>query len=91
MSDKQYMEQTIAVAEKSPEPVGCGVLIVCNEKIIAKAYNSQRFDNMATHHAEIKAINQANKALGTRKMEKATAYCSCEPCAMCKGRTNCFQ
>lgn len=71
------------MSQKSPEPVGCGVVIVKDGNIIAKTHNSQRADNIAVNHAEIKAIVEANKRTGSRKLENAVAYCSCEPCAMC--------
>lgn len=83
MLDKDFLKRAVEVAQKSPEPVGCGTVIVQNGEIIAEMHNSQRADNIAVHHAEIKAIIQANKALDTRKLENSTAYCSCEPCAMC--------
>lgn len=83
MSDIELMKRAVSLAQQSPEPIGCGVIIVQNGKVIAEAYNSQRADNIAVHHAEIKAITQANKALGSRKLQGTTAYCSCEPCAMC--------
>ncbi|HEU5121432.1 MAG TPA: nucleoside deaminase, partial [Candidatus Saccharimonadales bacterium] len=81
--DKHYLKQALALAEQSLEPIGCGTVIVKDGKIIAEAYNSQRADSIAVYHAEIKAIIQANKALGSRKLKNAIAYCSCEPCAMC--------
>lgn len=59
------------------------MLIVQNGTVVAKTHNSQRADNIAVNHAEIKAIIEANKATGSRKLKDATAYCSCEPCAMC--------
>jgi len=83
MIDRTYLARALELAAQSPEPVGCGVVIVQNGKVLAEEYNSQRADNIAVHHAEIKAIMQANKKLGSRKLEDATAYCSCEPCAMC--------
>ena len=83
MTDENYLRQAIEISHDSPEPVGCGVLIVQNGDILAKTYNSQRADNIAVNHAEIKAIIEANKKLGSRKLADAVAYCSCEPCAMC--------
>ena len=83
MTDEQYLHQAIEVSQSSPEPVGCGVLIVQNGVILAKKYNSQRADNIAVNHAEIKAIIAANKRVGSRKLTDAVVYCSCEPCAMC--------
>lgn len=83
MNDEQYLRQAVELAGKSTEPAGCGAIIVLNDKVIAAEYNSQRADNIAVHHAEIKAIIAANKKLSSRKLIGTTAYCSCEPCAMC--------
>jgi tRNA(Arg) A34 adenosine deaminase TadA len=83
MVDADYLQEAIRMSEQSKEPVGCGVVLVQNGKVLVKAYNSQRADNVAVHHAEIKAIIAANKKTGSRKLESVVAYCSCEPCAMC--------
>lgn len=83
MNDEAYLKRAIELSEQSTEPVGCGVVLVCDGKIAAETSNSQRADNIAVHHAEIKAIIQANQKLSSRKLPNATAYCSCEPCAMC--------
>jgi tRNA(Arg) A34 adenosine deaminase TadA len=83
MNDKEYLTKAMALAEQSLEPVGCGVIIVSKGLILAQAHNSQLSENIAINHAEINAIILANKKVGSRKLEEATAYCSCEPCAMC--------
>ena len=83
MNDKQLLQRAVDLATKSLEPVGCGVVITCDNKIVAEEYNSQRTDNIAVNHAEIKAVIAANIRLGQRKLSNAVAYCSCEPCAMC--------
>jgi guanine deaminase len=83
MNDEQFLIQAIQLANESLEPVGCGVIIVSENEIVAESFNSQRTDNIAVNHAEIKAIIQANKKLNSRTIPNATAYCSCEPCAMC--------
>ena len=77
------MEMAISEASKSEEPLKCGVVIVKDGKIIAKTFNSQRRDNNATAHAEIKAIADAGKELGNKNLEGSTVYGSCEPCIMC--------
>lgn len=73
----------VQLASQSSEPVGCGAVIVSGGEIIAAECNSQRADNIAVHHAEVKAIVAANKKSGNRTLVNAIAYCSCEPCAMC--------
>jgi guanine deaminase len=83
MTDQDFLDKAISLAGQSPEPVGCGVIIVQDGNILAETYNSQRADNIAVYHAEIKAIIAANQEVNSRKLDNATAYCSCEPCAMC--------
>lgn len=83
MDDKYYLQQAVELAEQSTEPNKCGAIIVMNDEIIAAEFNSQRADSIAVNHAEIKAIVTANKKTGGRILTGATAYCSCEPCAMC--------
>lgn len=80
---QDYILRAIELAAQSPELIGCGVVIVSNGEIIAESYNSQRADNIAVNHAEIKAIIIANKHQNNRNLKNAVAYCSCEPCAMC--------
>ena len=83
MNDYDYMHRAIKLSKKSSEHSGCGVVLVQDGRVIAEAFNSQRADNIAVYHAEVKAIIAANKATGSRKLDNTTAYCSCEPCAMC--------
>jgi tRNA(Arg) A34 adenosine deaminase TadA len=83
MTDTDYLLRAAEVAEKSPEAVPCGCVLVRNGKVITAQFNSQHIDNMAINHAEIKALVAANYQLGKRELSKTTAYCTCEPCAMC--------
>ncbi len=83
MTDKDYLLLAEETAKKSSEPTPCACIIVQHNKIITKQFNSQRTDNVAVHHAEIKAIYQANRKLGEREITGGTAYCTCEPCSMC--------
>jgi tRNA(adenine34) deaminase len=83
MLDKKYLLRAIKLSNQSKESVGCGVIIVANGKVIARAFNSQRTGNVAINHAEIKAIIMANQKTKCRELNNSVAYCSCEPCAMC--------
>lgn len=83
MTDKQYLKLAIEISKKSKEPVECGCVIVSDNKIVAECFNSQRADNVAVSHAELKAVYLANQKTGARKLRNAVAYCTCEPCAMC--------
>ena len=59
-------------------------LIVYNGKIISKGYNRRNKSNMTTDHAEIIAINTANKKMHSWRLNKCTLYVTLEPCEMCK-------
>lgn len=83
MSDEQYMRLAIEEAKKSIEPGKCGAVIVKGGEIIAKTYNSQRRDHHVTAHAETKAITEAGKKTGNKKLEGCTVYATCEPCKIC--------
>jgi guanine deaminase len=83
MTDVEYISRAISAASRSPEEIGCGCVIVQDGKIIAEEYSSQRAVEIAVHHAELKAVYQANRSIGKRVLRGAVAYCSCEPCSMC--------
>jgi tRNA(Arg) A34 adenosine deaminase TadA len=83
MNDRNYLEQAIALANQSREPLGCGSILVSKDgQILASNFNSQRDDNLTASHAEMKSIADANKKIG-RKLKGVTAYGNCEPCTMC--------
>lgn len=60
-----------------------GAVIVKNGKIIAEGYNQVRKHNDPTWHAEMQAIREACKKLGTPHLEGCVLYTSAECCPMC--------
>lgn len=60
-------------------------LIVKDETIIARGMNLVTSTNDPTAHAEIVAIREACRVLGTFQLEGCDIYTSCEPCPMCLG------
>jgi len=60
-------------------------LIVKDNNIIASGTNLVTSLNDPTAHAEIIAIREASKILGTFRLEECEMYSSCEPCPMCLG------
>ena len=83
MDDTTLLKRAITLSEESAEPVKCACVLVKNGEVLAEAFNSQRADEIAVHHAEVKAVIAANQKLGTKNLDGVTAYCSCEPCVMC--------
>lgn len=65
--------------------VPIGAVIVKDGKIIASAFNTREKDQIATHHAEIKAIEKANKKLKSWRLDNCDMYVTLEPCPMCAG------
>ena len=85
--DKVFMREAIHMADESVRNGGgpFGAVIVKNGEIIAKASNSVTLDNDPTAHAEVNAIRQACRQLGTFDLSDCVVYTSCEPCPMCLG------
>src|SRR5690625_4799012 len=86
--DNRFMNRALELAKEGMNqghggPFGC--VIVKNGEIIAEGNNSVLSENDPTAHAEIVAIRQATKALGTFQLDGCELYTSCEPCPMCLG------
>lgn len=60
-----------------------GAVIVKEGKIIARATNTVTTSNDPTAHAEVNAIREACRVLGTFDLSGCEIYSSCEPCPMC--------
>ena len=87
MMDELYMREALCQAEKArqEDEVPVGAVIVRGGEIIARAYNTREYGKNALYHAEIKAIDQACKALGGWRLVGCTMYVTLEPCPMCAG------
>ncbi|KAA9037617.1 nucleoside deaminase [Ginsengibacter hankyongi] len=86
--EEQFMMEAIALSKKAIEnneggPFGC--VIVKDNKIVGRGNNRVLFDNDPTSHAEVVAIRDACKNLGTFQLDDCEVYTSCEPCPMCLG------
>ena len=86
-TDIFYMREALALAREAAEAdeVPVGALIVYKGEIIARARNRRESDKLATHHAEILAIEEACRTLGGWRLPGTTIYVTLEPCAMCAG------
>ena len=81
------MREAIRLASESVKSGGgpFGAVIVKDGEIIAGRSNSVTIDNDPTAHAEVNAIREAARKLGTFDLSGCTVYTSCEPCPMCLG------
>ncbi|HBL74980.1 MAG: tRNA-specific adenosine deaminase [Bacteroidetes bacterium GWF2_42_66] len=62
-----------------------GAVIVKDGEIIAEGFNQVTSTNDPTAHAEVIAIREACKKLGSFQLDDCVIYTSCEPCPMCLG------
>lgn len=77
---KENAERGILNQEGGP----FGAVIIDKEaNIISNGNNKVLKENDPTAHAEIVAIREACKNLGTFDLSKCVMYTSCEPCPMC--------
>jgi tRNA(adenine34) deaminase len=86
-SDEYYMKQALSEAQKAFErgEVPVGAVIVCNNRIIARAHNLTETLTDVTAHAEMQAITAAASFLGGKYLVDCTLYATVEPCPMCAG------
>ncbi len=64
-------------------PFGC--IVVKDDEIVGRGNNRVTTSNDPTAHAEVVAIRDACKNLGTFQLDGCEVYTSCEPCPMCLG------
>ena len=85
---QKFMQEAINLAlenVKSGNGGPFGAVIVKDNKIIARGANSVTSANDPTAHAEVVAIRNACKLLGSFQLDDCEIYTSCEPCPMCLG------
>jgi guanine deaminase len=87
MNDEQFMRKAIELSVKNIDENGgpFGAVIVKDGKIIAQGVNRVTSSIDPTAHAEVTAIREASKKLGTFDLSGCVIYSSCEPCPMCLG------
>ncbi len=87
MTDLFWMKQALREAEianlEGEAPVGA--IVVCGDRVIAKAHNQTERLNDVTAHAEILAVTAAANYLGSKYLNECTLYVTIEPCVMCAG------
>lgn len=80
--DEAYQEALLAY---NLEEVPVGAVVVHNNQIVGRGHNVRETQHQPSGHAEIIAMDQAGKALGSWNLEGCTLYVTLEPCAMCTG------
>jgi guanine deaminase len=85
---KDLMRRAIALsAEKMRAGFGgpFGALIARDGTVVAEGFNQVTSNQDPTAHAEVVAIREACRKLGSFSLQGCEMYTSCEPCPMCLG------
>jgi tRNA(adenine34) deaminase len=85
--DEYYMRLALREAEQALEhgDVPIGAVVVRGGEVAAIAHNERELRQDPTAHAEIIALREAARALGSWRVLDAAIYVTLEPCAMCAG------
>ena len=85
--DQYWMKQALSLAEEAAEKgeVPVGAVIVKDGALLCGAYNLRERNRQATAHAELLAIEEACRLLGSWRLRGCTLYVTLEPCPMCAG------
>ena len=85
--DERWMREALAEAMRADAhgDVPVGAVIVVGGQAIGRGHNRREADRDPTAHAEVLAIREAARALGTWYLVDAVLYVTQEPCPMCAG------
>ncbi len=86
-TDEYFMKEALKEARKAfdKDEVPVGAVVVCDNRIIARAFNNTETLNDVTAHAEMLAFTAAADYLGGKYLQDCTLYVTLEPCVMCAG------
>ncbi len=86
MDERNFMKRAISISREMMRGLKggpFGAVVVKDGEIVAEGHNQVTTANDPTAHAEVVAIREACRALGTFNLEGCEIYASCEPCPMC--------
>ncbi|MDO4987855.1 MAG: tRNA adenosine(34) deaminase TadA [Synergistes sp.] len=85
--DEFFMREAVAEAERALacDEIPIGAVVVLGDKIIGRGFNVRLLENSPLGHAEIAAMTDAARAIGSWRFDRCTIYSTLEPCVMCAG------
>jgi tRNA(adenine34) deaminase len=86
-TDELWMEEALRAAQRAFEAgeVPIGAVVVSENKIVGRGWNSNLTTSDPTAHAEMMALREAGKNLGNHRLSDCELFATIEPCAMCAG------
>jgi tRNA(adenine34) deaminase len=67
------------------DDVPVGAVVVIGGEVVGTGHNERELRQDPTAHAEVLALREAARAVGSWRVLDATLYVTLEPCAMCAG------
>ncbi len=85
--DEYFMRLALRAAARALEhdDVPIGAVVVRDGEVIGSGCNERELREDPTAHAEMIALREAARALGSWRILDAVMYVTLEPCAMCAG------
>ena len=85
--EEKFMREALSLAEEafSAGEVPVGAVVVKDGKVIGRGRNRREEHQSVLGHAELEAMEQAAKVLGSWRLTGCTLYVTLEPCQMCAG------
>ena len=83
--DERFMSMALDEARlaMSEGEIPVGAVMVCRDRVVARAHNQTEALNDVTAHAEMIAITSAANLIGGKYLTDCTLYVTVEPCSMC--------
>src|SRR6201991_1790403 len=85
--DEFFMRLAMREADRAlaHDDVPVGAVVVHGGEVIGAGHNERELRQDPTAHAEVIALREAARALGTWRILDSVLYVTLEPCAMCAG------
>jgi tRNA(adenine34) deaminase len=85
--DERWMELALEEARRAESwgDVPIGAVVVSGTEVVARGANARERDHDPTAHAELLAVREAARALGSWRLDGCEIFVTLEPCAMCAG------
>jgi tRNA(adenine34) deaminase len=85
--DEYFMRLALREADRALEhdDVPIGAVVVQEGEVIGSGHNERELRADPTAHAELIALREAARQLGSWRVLEAVMYVTLEPCAMCAG------
>jgi tRNA(adenine34) deaminase len=85
--DEYFMQMAIRDAQTALEhgDVPIGAVVVCDGEVVGEGHNERELRQDPTAHAEVIALREAARTLGSWRILDSVLYVTLEPCPMCAG------